>query len=126
MNWQEIIIPASGIAVTIASTVFTYALNKFVNYLISKMDANEIQKKAFDNLLEGMAKAQEDLVRQAKIASSDGKLSSTEIEKAKQIAWAHCIAVSEGPVKDIVLSWSKDKVSALIKELLVKVKSTAA
>jgi len=107
---------------TVVGGLLTYSVNKFMNYLINKMEAADQQKAAIDNLMEGMAKAQEDLVREAKLASADGKLTKEDIEKAKQIAWAHCIAISSGPIKDIVMGWSQEKVAALIKELLEKIR----
>lgn len=99
-------------------TAITLGITKLINYLIAKTNANEVEKQAYQALLEGMAKAQNDLVRAAKDAAEDGKLTKEEIQKAEQIALEHAKNIASGEVKDLILTWSKEKASSLIKQFL--------
>jgi hypothetical protein len=117
MDWTIVI----GSVATLVLTVLSYYLKKLIDGAIAKNVDNE----ALQCLLEGMAVAQEDLVRTAKAAAEDGKLTKEEIEAAKLIAWNHAKEIATGPAKEIVLSWTKERVASLIKQLLSKTKKTA-
>jgi len=119
--WVEI----AGTVLVIVSTLLAFGLRKFSKWLIQKVDANDAQKEALQALLEGMAKAQDEIVREAKKASEDGKLTKDEINKAKDMAWTHAKAVAVGPAKDIVINWTSERVSSYIKQFLAKTKKSS-
>jgi hypothetical protein len=114
MDWSLII----GTVATCVLTVLSYYIKKLIDGAIAKNQDNE----ALQCLLEGMAVAQEEVVRQAKAMAEDGKLTKEEIEAAKTMAWEHAKEIATGPAKDIVLSWTKERVASLIKQLLSKTK----
>ena len=89
---------------------------------IAKADLNEAQTEALESLLEGMAKIQDTEVRALKVAAADGKLTKDEIARMQSLAWEHAKSTATGPAQDIVISWSKDRVASLIKQLLAKYK----
>ena len=89
---------------------------------IAKADLNVAQTEALESLLEGMAKIQDTEVRALKVAAADGKLTKDEIARMQSLAWEHAKVTATGPAKDIVISWSKDRVASLIKQLLAKYK----
>lgn len=113
MEWSTII----GAVATFVLTILSYYIKKIIDAQIAKNQDNE----ALQCLLEGMAKAQEEIVREAKEIAKDGKLTKEEIESAKLLAWEHAKAIATGPAKDIVLAWTKERVASLIKQLLSKV-----
>ena len=108
--------------VSLLGVVVTHYVRKFANYIIEKAKLNDSEQKAMQVLLDGMALAQETLVREAKLASADGKLTKDEIKKAEAIAIEYAKDVAEGPVLDIIKSWGERRVSSLIKQLLSKLK----
>lgn len=110
------------IAISILGAVLLLGLRAFGNWLMAKVDASQAEREAYQALLEGMAKAQEAIVREAKKASADGKLTKEEMDAARTIAIEHAKAVAVGPGKDIVLAWSKERADSLIKQFLAKVK----
>ena len=122
MELNETLVQILGMVVGIAASVVAYAIRKVVNRLLVKMEANDQQKEAIDALLEGMAVAQEALVREAKLAAQDGKLTKEEIEKAKALAIEHAKMVLKGPAKDLFFSWSQSRLDSIIKQLLAKMK----
>lgn len=97
-------------------------IRNWIKKTVAKADLNAAQTEALESLLEGMAKVQDDEVRALKESAADGKLSKLEVEKMQGIAWDHAKLVATGPAKDIVVSWSKDRVASLIKQLLAKYK----
>jgi len=122
----------SGIWVQVASAVvgvlgiaLIYGLRKFATWIVAKAELNANEQEAMQTLLEGMSLAQEELVREAKTAAIDGKLTKDEISKAQALALSHAKAVATGPVKDIILSWSERRAASLIKQLLAKYKGTS-
>lgn len=108
------------IAITILSLVATGILGYFAKRVASNMTMEAIKKEALQALLEGMAKVQNEFVREAKKAAEDGKLSKEEIQQFEKMALDHALEVVKGPAKDLLLSWSKEKVSSLIKQMLKK------
>ena len=101
----------------------TLVLRKFTNWLMEKANAGDVEKEAMQLLLEGMAVAQEEVVREAKAAAVDGKLTKEEITKARDVAINFAKNAATGPAKDIIISWSASRVSSLIKQLLSKLAS---
>lgn len=114
--WVQII----GAVVTVLAALITLGLQRFASWVIKKTEASEAEKEAIQSILEGMAKAQDDFVRQAKAASADGKLTPEETAKAREIAWEHAKLVAKGPGKDLLLTWGKTRGASLIKQLLAK------
>lgn len=116
-------VQAIGVVATIIASVVTILLKRFFDWVIKKTDAKDAEKEAIQALLEGMAKAQDDFVREAKAASEDGKLTADETAKARELAWEHAKLVATGPGKDLLLTWGKSRAASLIKQLLAKYRS---
>ena len=106
------------------SIALSWGVRKFAKWLIAKADFNDAEKEAMQRLLDGMSLAQETLVREAKLAAADGKLTKEEIKKAEAIAIEYAKDTAEGPALDIIKSWTERRVSSLIKQLLSKLKGT--
>jgi len=104
-------------------TLVMLAVRKLAAWVIVKGDFNDAEKEAMQCLLEGMALAQDDIVRAAKAASADGKLTKEEIASAQATAIDFAKGAATGKAKDIVMSWSTRRASSLIKQLLAKLKS---
>lgn len=116
--WLQIL---AGI-LAILSGVITHYVRKVAVWLIAKAELNTSEQAAMQLLLDGMSLAQESLVREAKLASADGKLTSEEIKKAEAIALEYAKDLAEGPALDIIKSWTERRASSLIKQLLSKLK----
>lgn len=113
-------VPVLGTILTLLAGVVTYALKKLADKLMEKIKATDAEKEAVQCLLEGMAIAQESIVRAAKIASEDGKLTTDEIAAAKKVAIEHALAVAKGPAKDVLLAMGQERMGSVIKQLLAK------
>lgn len=98
-------------------------LRKKQQWLIEKANLDANEQEALECIMEGMAKAQDEFVRQAKAASEDRRLSADEVQKAKDIAYTHAVAVAKGPAKDLILDWGKTRVDSLIKQALSNFKT---
>lgn len=120
---KEIWIEFLGTLTFLVLTAVMVGVKKLANYLLDRFKANEVERDAFQALLEGMAKAQDSIVREAKKASADGKLSQEEIEAAKTLALDHAKSIAKGPVKDLILTWSKERADSYVKQFLTKLKS---
>jgi len=119
---QEWWVPLIGTAATAIAAVLTYLFKRLVDWIIKEYELSKSQKEAGQALLEGMAKAQEEFVREAKKASADGKLTKAEVDMAKSIAWKHAADVAKGPAREIVVNWTEKRVASLIKQLLARFK----
>ena len=115
-------VPLLGTIVTILGSVIVYLIRKLINKAIAKMDMDEAEKEAVQAVLAGMAKAQTDVVREAKKTAADGKLTKDEIRDAKRVAIDHAKEIAKGPAKDLLMTWGKDRLDSLIKQLLAKFK----
>lgn len=113
-------VPLLGTIVTAILGVIGGFVTNLVVKMTKSMKLNESNKEAIEALLEGMAKAQEELVRGMKKASADGKLTKQEIDSIKEFAWNHAKGAATGPARDIVVQWSSERVGSLIKQLLAK------
>lgn len=111
-----------GYGVKILGMLLMALASWLVSKFIRKYAKTDAQNQALDALLEGMSKAQDEVVREAKKAAADGKLTKDEITKAKTVAWEHAKLVAKGPAKKIVLEWGSEKVGSLLKQLLSKFK----
>ena len=116
--WLQVVVGLLGVL----SLGLTYGLRKFANWFIAKAEMNDYEKEAMQRLLDGTALAQETLVREAKQAASDGKLTKEEIKQAEAIAIEYAKDTAMGPALDIIKSWTERRVSSLIKQLLSKLK----
>lgn len=115
-------VPLIGTVVTAVVGLVGYLLRKLINRIIAKMDMDDAEKEAVQALLAGMAKAQAEIVRDAKAVAADGKLTKTEIKDAKRTAIDHAKEVAKGPAKKLLMSWGADRLDSLIKQLLAKFK----
>ena len=93
-----------------------------VRWITNRYAESQAQKEAMQALLEGMAVAQEDIIREAKMAASNGKLTKEQIAAAQDKALDHAKMIVSGPAKAIVLSWSKERAISLIKQLIARVR----
>lgn len=107
-----------AVFVTAILTTFIFLVRKLVNFLIKKMEASDAEKEAFQALLEGMAIAQNEIVREAKATSKNGRLTKDEIIRSEQIAWAHAKKIASSDARKVMIGWTMDRVSSLIKQLL--------
>lgn len=110
---------------TIATSMGTLVLNsirRWIGKKIKKIDSDIIDEEVQECLLEGMAKAQEEIVRSAKAANEDGKLTTEEIKKAKDLAIEHARQVAKGAAKEMLMNYTEEKLSSMIKLLLNELK----
>jgi hypothetical protein len=114
--WMEIVVTLIPVIVGIGMML----LRTYANKLMKRIDANDAEKEAVQCLLEGMASAQEEIVRDAKKKAADGKLTKTEIEAAKKHAIAHALTVAKGPALDVLKTMGTNRMGSLIKQLLAK------
>ena len=115
-------VPLLGSIFTFVIALLAFGINKLAKYIIVKASLNETEQEAMQALLEGMAKAQDEIVREAKKAAADGKLTKDEIKAAEKMAIEHAVMVAKGPAKELVLSWGERKIQSLIKQLLARFK----
>jgi len=115
-------VPIVGVILTALSTMITYYVKKFISTMLNKIKASEAEREAMQLLLEGMAKAQEEFVREAKKAAADGKLTKDEINRAKDMAIAHAVTIAKGPALDLLKTTSKDRLGSWVKQLLAKLR----
>ena len=108
--------------VTFLLALGAYFMKRFTGWITTKAAMNDAEKEAMQCLLEGMAVSQETIVRVAKAAASDGKLTNAEMKEAGDVAIAFAKGVATGPAKDIIIAWSSSRVTSLIKQLLSKLK----
>ncbi len=108
------------IVIQVLSALLLAGVTWLTGKILKKTGNDAATKVALDALAEGMSKAQDEIVRDAKKAAADGKLSKAEIEAAKSMAWDHAKSVVTGPAKKIVVNWGAEKVGSLIKQLLSK------
>lgn len=117
---DQIIVALGGLVATVITVVGGFLI-KYLKNLLDGLSEDKMYQEALDNLLEGMAKAQSEFVREAKLSSDDGKLSQDEINHAQHIAYKHALEISTGPVLDLLSSWGKDRIDSVIKQLLSEV-----
>lgn len=113
-------VPILGTILTVISLAVTYGLKKFASYIVNRLKASDAEKEAIQCLLQGMAKAQDEVVRSAKLAAADGKLTKKEVEQAKAVAIANALEVAKGPAKDVLIKMGSERLGSLIKQLLAK------
>jgi len=114
--WMEIVVTLIPVIVGIGMLLLKSYAVKFMK----RIDASDAEKEAVQCLLEGMAEAQESIVRDAKKKASDGKLTKTEIEQAKKFAIGHALEVAKGPALDVLKEMGSKRMGSLIKQLLAK------
>jgi len=112
MDWTQIGMTA---VTTLVAVIATVGLRLMSLYIKDKKMKN-IESAALDALLEGMALAQDTVIRPEK---KDGKkLSSLIIEKAECVAVDKAKSVAKGAALDMIKSWTTDTTKAKIKGLL--------
>jgi hypothetical protein len=117
-------VPLVGGIVTVLVAIITRGLYQAAAWISMKASFNDAEKEALQVLLEGMSLAQDEVVREAKAMSADGKLTKDEITRAQMLAISYAKKTAVGPAKDIVLSWSSRRAESLIKQLLSKMKGS--
>lgn len=116
-------VPLVGTLLSVLGALLLALLKYYAGKLMERIKANDAEKEAIQCLLEGMADAQEKIVREAKKAAADGKLSKDEVEAAKSHAIAHALTVAKGPALDVLKEMGKERMGSLIKQLLAKLTS---
>jgi hypothetical protein len=110
-----------GAILPILGALLIVIIKYYAGKLMQRINASDAEKEAIQCLLEGMATAQEAIVRDAKKKASDGKLTKDEIEQAKQLAIGHALTVAKGPALNVLKEMSKERLGSMIKQLLAKV-----
>jgi hypothetical protein len=105
-------------ATTLIVGLFLYLLNQIFSYIAKRLDESDLEKETEQTLLEGMAKVQNEFVREAKAKAADGKLTKEEIIQFEQFALDHALSVANAPVKELLSKLTKERISSLIKQLL--------
>lgn len=121
--WDEIIAQGAVILITALGSLLLFALRKVANKVTEKMDADSESKEVVEAVLAGMAKAQDEVVRETKKAALDGKLTKEEIQKALKIAQEEAITVAKGNAKNLILAMAPSMFDSLVKSLLKKFKN---
>ena len=116
-------VPFVGTVLSILGALLIGLLKHYAGKLMTRIKASDAEKEAIQCLLEGMAVAQENIVRDAKKKASDGKLTKAEIEQAKSAAIAHALTVAKGPALDVLKEMGSERMGSLIKQLLSKMSS---
>jgi len=115
---QDWWVPLLGTIASALGAGLLYLVRRLVNRLIEKIDASEADKEAIQYLLEGMNKAQDEIVRKAKEVSDDGKLTEKEMMAARELAVMHAKSVAKGTAKKVLDGWSAERTASVIKQLL--------
>lgn len=119
---QELVANIVPLVVSALLTVIAYLVKKFLTYIQERGEFNEAEKEAVQCLLDGMSVAQEQIVRQAKAAAADGKLTDEEIKEAQSLAIGYAKNAATGKAKEILVSWTDRRLKSLIMQLLSKTK----
>ena len=115
-------VPGASVVMALAISGIWLLVRKYIKTLLAKMGASEAQQQAIEALLVGMADRQP-AANSIKKAAADGKITEIEAKNLEQTAWKLAKEVATGPAKEIVMNWTAQKVSSLIKQLLAKYKS---
>jgi hypothetical protein len=113
-------VPFVGTVATALGGAGIYLLKRLIDLLIKKLNANDAEKEALQCLLEGISVAHDNIVRNAKKAAADGKLSVKEIREARNTALGHAKEVATGPAFDVLTTWSTERINSLIRQLIVR------
>lgn len=116
--WIELI----AMALPVIGAALIMMLKHYAGKLVERIKASDAEKEAIQCLLEGMAKSQEEIVRNAKKAASDGKLTKEEIDLAKKTAISHALTIAKGPALDVLKQMGTERLGSLIKQLLAKLR----
>lgn len=81
---------------------------------------NLLKNKAIEAIWIGVNYVQDAVVAELKKKNEDGKLTTEEIAEVKQLAIDKALEVAKGPVKDLLLTWGKDKLGAIITDIVQK------
>lgn len=112
----------AGTVVVLVLSGLWVVVRSFLKKIMVKMDLQEAEKQAVEALLDGMA-AQQPIANAIKKAAADNKITKEEAAELEAKAWEVAKGAVTGPAKDIVMNWTTERVSSLIKQLLSKYKS---
>lgn len=112
----------AGTVVVLVLSGLWVVVRSFLKKIMVKMDMQEAEKQAIEALLDGMA-AQQPIANAIKKVAADNKITKEEAKELETKAWEVAKEAAKGPAKDIVMNWTTERVSSLIKQLLSKYKS---
>lgn len=95
------------------------------NWLVKKSGENAARVAAIEALHAGVEHAWNELGAEIKAASADGKYTSEEKKKLRDLAIAKALEIAKGSAKDLLLSWGTEIISAKIRAI-VDGRNTAA
>ncbi len=83
-----------------------------------KRDERNAHYEAIDALETAVTSVGETFVNGVKAAATDGKLSKSEIETARDMAWNEATTIVVGPALDLITSWSRDAITTIINSIV--------
>ncbi len=104
INWTEIIS-------TLIAGLLVYGTALIRKYI----QDNQTKSKIFEALAQGVHKADDAFVRDAKV---QGPLTQETVDKARNYALSHAIAVAEQPIKEKLEEMTKGEIGAAIDNVL--------
>lgn len=115
------LLPTVITVVGILATLAIAYLKTWSKRLMEKWKASDAEKEAVNALLQGVEFAQEHLVVELKRGAKDGKLTKEERSQALDLAISHAKKVAAGPGKDLLLTWSRERMGGLVKQILSRI-----
>jgi hypothetical protein len=120
---KELIASNLPMLIDLGITGLTFAFTALGAYL-TKMARNKgIKEEAIESISTSVAKTYNDFVRLAKKAAEDGKLSDSEREQARAMAYNGALEIAKGPVKTYLLDHGKDWVMDKVEDIISAKKS---
>jgi len=121
--WESILGQTVAALVTVVGAAIAWYLRKLERQLAENTTLTDIEREAGQSLLEGMSVAQDSIVRKAKELTVDGRLSLEDMQAARDCAISHAVKIANGPAKELLLTWSNDRLNSIIRQLLSKYRS---
>ena len=97
---------------------------KLLWMIAGKLKVTETEKQAVEALAAGVTAAEDELVRNAKAAASDGTLTAAEIKAARELAIKHALTIAKGPAKNLLLSLGPRLLASWISDIVAARKGT--
>lgn len=124
--FDDIVAQGAIIVLTALGSIVLYGLKKFFKLLSDKFITDtDLKVKAealSEAVLAGMAKAQVEVVREAKRKAADGKLTKDEVVEALSVAKEEAITVAKSDeVKTVLMEMSTYAFDSLVKSQLKKI-----
>ncbi len=122
MEFEGIWVKIVGSVLTVVAVGLSWVARKLLNKIVEKLKLSETEKDLVELIAAGCSKAQDDFIRMTKAASSDGKLSKEEIQEAQDMVKEYVLKEAKGNVKDLALTYTKDRFGSWIKRIVSKKK----